>query len=361
MSTTQPPNDPRFGPAGPQWQPGQPWQQPGQPQQPGVPWGANQLPYGQPPYGQLPYGQPPYGQPPNGKAPSVPPVPGQVRPRSQGLRAAVLVAGVVVALTAVTAGAVDAIDRSHVYPLSQVGGAEPATSVTAIEVKAGVNDVVITTHERSMIEWQTGWYGDPADAGSVLQRDGGTLTFTAEDEHGWRWGDWGSWFDQQDDRRTLVIRLPEDLVPDLVVDAGAGTVTIDGAFATTEVSSGIGDVDITGTAASLRVEAGVGRVTATVATPGQVVINGGVGFASVDLGTRTAPESIAIEGGVGTITVAVPTVSQGYDVSLESGVGTVQDRTPGADPAAVRVAGPIPLFISAGVGTVTVEASQSRH
>ncbi|MGM0384717.1 MAG: DUF4097 family beta strand repeat-containing protein [Actinomycetota bacterium] len=329
----------------------QDWQ--GQPTPPPQGW---QQPQGQPWPGP---GQPyPQWQQPVRREKAPDPVPGAVGPRSRGLRAAILAVGATVAVLAVTTGAAGAIGRTHVHPFSQVGGEEPATSVTGLEVEAGVHDVVVTAHAGSMIEWQTGWYGDP-DNVSIVERNGSTLSFTVDDDR-WNWRTW-DWFDNAGERQTLTIRVPEDLVPDLELDAGAGRVTVDGTWGDTVVRSGVGDVGITGEAASLRVESGVGRVQADVAVAGRVDIAGGVGTTRIDLGTTTAPESVIIEGGVGTVSVALPVLREGYAVTRSTGVGTVTENAPEADPRGIATSEQVPLTVSGGVGTVTVTESTSTH
>lgn len=336
--------------------PPQDWQQHGWQQQP---W--QQQPPTSPPQGQpWPGYSNPQWQPP--APPQRPPAPiqGSVGPRSRGLRAAVLAVGATVAVLAIATGAAGAIARTHVHPLSQVGGEESTAGVTALEVEAGVHDVVVTTHSGSAIEWQTDWRGDP-DRVAVVERRGSTLTFAVDDD-GWNWRDWG-WFTDMGERRTLTIRVPEDLLPGLELDSGAGRVTVDGEFGPTKVRSGVGDTNLTGTVASLRVEAGVGRVEADVATEGPVVIEGGVGTVRVDLGTTTAPESVSIDAGVGTVTVLLPVLREGYSFSsgAQDGIGTVTMDAPPAEPTGLRTDGQVPVSISAGVGTVNVMESTSAH
>lgn len=307
---------------------------------------------------QWPGGQQ-WQSPPREKAPD--PIPGAVGPRSRGLRAAIVAVGAAVTVLAVAAGGAGAVARTHVHPASGVAGSEPADSVVALEIEAGVHDVVISTHSGAAIEWEAQWRGDP-DAVDIVERRGSTLAFTVDDDH-WDWSwDW-DWFDPRDERRTLTIRVPEGLAPDLDLDAGAGRVTVDGDWGATLVRSGVGDVQLSGTAESLRVESGVGRVEADMAVDGPVDVEGGVGTTRLDLGTTTAPQSVTIDGGVGTVTVLLPVLREGYSFAsdAQSGIGTVTMDAPPADPRGLRTDGQVPVSLSAGVGTVTVMESTSAH
>ncbi len=279
-----------------------------------------------------------------------------MRPRSSGLRAAVVTVGTVIAVVGLAGTATTAIARTHVFPATSVADSVPAAGISAIEIRTGATQVVVLPASGRTIEYETTVRGSrvPED---LVSQEGGTLVFDTRRDREW---DWGFGWPGRDDDQQLVIRVPARLAPDLTLHAGAGEVTIEGTFGVVDLEAGLGDVTLSGTAESLRIDSGVGRVRADVATDGPVVVTGGVGDAVIDLGTTTAPESVTLDSGVGSVQLLLPILTRGYDVQVEGGVGEVVRDEPQADPAGVD-AGPVPVRVRGGVGEIVVGTSVATH
>lgn len=224
----------------------------------------------------------------------------------------------VIALLSAIAGGALILGTAGSAVASTVAGGNVDTSdltaavagVSSIEVRSSAADLDVSyadvatatltvTGPRGADDWE-------------LSRDGDRLIVSSD--RGW-WGGWQFW--EGGSRATLV--LPDELSgSDADVEVGAGSVRVDGDFASLAVRVDAGSLDVTGTVRDLSVAVAAGRATLAVADVREASIDVDAGRATGRL-TGTTPRLVEIDASAGGVDLALPDDTYAISATQDAG------------------------------------------